>query len=138
LAENEFGRRVRERREQLHLSRRELAEKLDYSMSALQSLEEGRTQPSVQTLADLAKVFGWDYGDALALAVGEKESHINKDASGLLGQRPILAELLQVARHLAPEDLARFVAIGRTLREVEHAERPYRGKSKVLSLPKKR
>ena len=138
MAENEFGRRVRGAREHLRLSRRELAEKLDYSMSALQSLEEGRTQPSVQTLADLAKVFGWDYGDALALAVGETETHVNKDAAGLLSQRPILAELLQVARHLAPEDLARFVAIGRTLREIEHAEHRYRGKSKVLSLPKKR
>ena len=47
---------IKERREQLGISQKELAEKADISQSFLCDIEQGRSKPSIDVAIKLAKV----------------------------------------------------------------------------------
>ena len=47
---------VKERREQLGISQKELAEKADISQSFLCDIEQGRSKPSIDTALKIAEV----------------------------------------------------------------------------------
>ena len=49
---------IRERREQLGISQKELAEKADISQSFLCDIEQGRSKPSIDTAVKLADALG--------------------------------------------------------------------------------
>ena len=54
----EFGTRVRERREALELSQSQLAKAAGTSQPAIARLEAGGTEPTLRTIANLARVLG--------------------------------------------------------------------------------
>lgn len=54
----EFGRRVRERREERGLSQAELAREVGTSQPAIARLEAGGTEPTLRTIARLARALG--------------------------------------------------------------------------------
>ena len=54
----EFGKRVRERREALGLSQAQLAKSAGTSQPAIARLEAGGTEPTLRTIANLARVLG--------------------------------------------------------------------------------
>lgn len=102
-AEN-FGTFLRAAREQKGWSRRAMADKMTYAVSALESLESGRTFPSVEVLAHLITLFDWDANRVMAW-FGAREV---KGIKGLLAEvesRPRLTELVEIARSLDPDDL---------------------------------
>lgn len=47
---------IREKREQLGISQKELAEKCDIAQSTLCDIEQGRSNPSLQVAVKIAKV----------------------------------------------------------------------------------
>ena len=49
---------IKERREQLGISQKELAEKADISQSFLCDIEQGRSRPSIDTAVKLADALG--------------------------------------------------------------------------------
>ena len=49
---------IKERREQLGISQKELAEKADISQSFLCDIEQGRSKPSIDTAVRLADALG--------------------------------------------------------------------------------
>ena len=59
---------IKERREQLGISQKELAEKADISQSFLCDIEQGRSKPSIDTALKIAEALGiedikfFDYG----------------------------------------------------------------------------
>lgn len=60
-ASHEFGQRVRERRLQVGLTQKDLAEKLNTSQSAVARLEAGGTQPRLQTILALSNALEVDW-----------------------------------------------------------------------------
>lgn len=65
----ELGRRLRERREQLDLSIRELAERTDVNHSTIVRLEQGSIEaPAPDKLSRIAEVLGFSLADIYALA----------------------------------------------------------------------
>ena len=51
---------IKERREQLGISQKELAEKADISQSFLCDIEQGRSKPSIDTALKIAKALDVD------------------------------------------------------------------------------
>lgn len=49
---------IKERREELDMSQKELAEKADISQSFLCDIEQGRSKPSIDTAVKLADALG--------------------------------------------------------------------------------
>jgi transcriptional regulator with XRE-family HTH domain len=54
-----FGQRLAERRRELGLTQRELADLADVSFSTVQALEAGRTATKVESLHRILRVLGW-------------------------------------------------------------------------------
>ena len=71
----EFGRRVRERRQELGLSQAELAGATGTSQPAIARLEAGGTEPTLRTITGLARVLGavWVIGPN-GVATGETDA----------------------------------------------------------------
>ncbi len=73
------GKRIKERRKELKLSLRDLAAKIDISISFLSDIENGRSQPSLGRLKDIAR--GLDTSVSYLL---EEEDCFEEDLSFLL------------------------------------------------------
>lgn len=76
LPQNTMGWRMREARLELGLTGQLLADRLGLSKSFICLMEEGRSQPSVETLVSVAKVLGLTL-DYLFAGVGPKRRRIN-------------------------------------------------------------
>lgn len=61
--EDEIGKRLRSRREELGISLRKLAARLDISPSALSQIETGRSRPSVSTLYAIVNELGISFDE---------------------------------------------------------------------------
>jgi transcriptional regulator with XRE-family HTH domain len=65
---NDFAAIMRERREQLGLSLRELARRADLDVGTLSKLEAGKTRPSPDSVTAIAHVLGISASDLFAAA----------------------------------------------------------------------
>ena len=62
----EFGRRVRQRREQLGLSQMSVAERAQMHFTFVSDIERNVRNPSLLTMTKLAKAFDTDLGELVA------------------------------------------------------------------------
>lgn len=59
--ENDLGRKIKRRRQELQLSQEEFAEQIDLSVSLLRDIEHGRGNPTLKTLAKIFNGLGMEF-----------------------------------------------------------------------------
>lgn len=70
------GNRIRQRRKEMHLTREQLAEKLDKSLRMIGDLERGSVGMSIETLLSLCSVLKTTPNDLLLLDGDENDSEL--------------------------------------------------------------
>lgn len=73
----DIGRRIKSKRKEFKLTQQELAEKSNISRSYLSDLENGRYNPSIETLTDIVKVLGMDIEAFFNDDISERAHRIN-------------------------------------------------------------
>jgi transcriptional regulator with XRE-family HTH domain len=103
--EGALGARLREERDRLGLSLRELARRLEVSPSLVSQIETGKTQPSVRTLYAIVSELGVSLDDVFAPSPAEEDGH-SLPASPRAGRRSERGAAQ--AAPAAPEGLGRI------------------------------
>lgn len=96
---DDLGRRLRARREELKLSLREFARRLDISPSAISQIETGKARPSVSTLYEIVSELGItldelfsDDGDGEAGSRRERKTRSTRSRTSRLEERHVQRE----------------------------------------------
>jgi transcriptional regulator with XRE-family HTH domain len=108
--EGALGARLREERDRIGLSLRELARRLEVSPSLVSQIETGKTQPSVRTLYAIVSELGVSLDDVFAPSAAEPE-------------RPVLSPSSQAGRRSAPSAAPAASAAPGGLGRVQRADR---------------
>lgn len=103
-----IGSRVRELRDELGYTKRELAGRSGLSSNAIYLIEVGRRSPNAETLIRLAAALGVEVGDffpkAQPLLFGEEEPEASKEEWRTVGEREAVPTLaLEAVRRLLDE-----------------------------------
>lgn len=102
------GKRVKEIRKEKKLTLRELSKKVDISISFLSDIENGRSNPSLKRIKDIADALG----TSVSVLLGEEEKPDNssadlssKDAKNV---KTLDEEISRIMRELGPDITLQF------------------------------
>lgn len=116
-SENAFGRRVREARESLRWSQRDLAERFGCDQKTISNIERGKTTVGVDDLPRLARILGKDvlyFYPAFVLAPSSQDLQVR--LGGLLAD-PDVEALIRLLLEMSAEKRAQVCSYARFLAE---------------------